>query len=79
TISMANSGPNSGGSQFFINLVDNTFLDFDNPMSQGKHPVFGKVISGMEVVDKIGNIATVPGDRPTTPVQINKIEIIESK
>ncbi|MBM3228773.1 peptidylprolyl isomerase, partial [Candidatus Pacearchaeota archaeon] len=44
TIAMANAGPNTGGSQFFINLVDNNYLD-------GKHPVFGKVISGMDVVD----------------------------
>ncbi len=75
TISMANSGPNSGGSQFFINLVDNTYLDFDNPMSQGKHPVFGKVVSGMEVVDKIGQVQTGAGDRPVEKVVINKITI----
>ncbi len=68
TISMANSGPNSGGSQFFINLVDNTYLD-------GKHAVFGKVINGMEVVDKIGNIATVPGDRPAEAVMVTKVTI----
>ena len=75
TISMANSGPNSGGSQFFINLVDNTFLDFDNPISQGKHPVFGKVVSGMDVVDKIGLLPTVPGDRPVEAVIVNKVTI----
>ena len=54
TLSMANSGPNSGGSQFFINLVDNKFLDFDIEPSQSKHPVFGKVISGFDVIEKIG-------------------------
>jgi len=75
TISMANSGPNSGGSQFFINLVDNTFLDFDNPVSQGKHPVFGKVVSGMEIIDKIGTLPTVPGDRPVEAVIVNKVTI----
>ncbi len=51
TISMANTGaPNSGGSQFFINTVDNTYLDFDKPPFESKHPVFGRVIEGMDVV-----------------------------
>ena len=50
TISMANSGPNTGGSQFFINTVDNIYLDFDKEPLQSKHPVFGKVVDGMDVV-----------------------------
>ena len=63
TISMANAGPNTGGSQFFINTVDNTFLD-------GKHPVFGKVVSGMDVVDTISKVETDANDRPLKEVKI---------
>ena len=75
TISMANAGPNSGGSHFFINLVDNTGLDFDKQPLSSKHPVFGRVIKGMEVVDAIGGVAVGAGDRPVTPVIITKATI----
>jgi len=68
TISMANAGPNTGGSQFFINLVNNTFLD-------GKHPVFGRVVEGMDVVDRIGKTKIAHGDRPVKDVVIVKAEI----
>src|SRR5271157_6095361 len=59
TISMANAGPNTGGSQFFINLVNNNFLD-------DRHPVFGRVISGMEIVDSIAKVPKDMSDRPKT-------------
>ncbi len=75
TISMANAGPNSGGSQFFINLVDNTGLDFDKQPLSSKHPVFGRVIKGMEVVDAIGEVSVGAGDRPLSPVVITKATI----
>jgi peptidylprolyl isomerase len=68
TISMANAGPNTGGSQFFINTVDNNFLD-------KKHPVFGKVTKGMEVVDAISNVSRDRSDRPREEVKIIKLTI----
>lgn len=75
TISMANAGPQSGGSQFFINLVDNLGLDFDNNLQpNSKHPVFGHVTSGMEVVDAIGSVS-VNGTLPVEPVVIESITI----
>jgi peptidylprolyl isomerase len=75
TISMANSGPESGGSQFFINLVDNVNLDFDKEPLSSKHPVFGRVVKGMEVVDAIAQVETNPRDVPVEPVIVEKIEI----
>jgi peptidylprolyl isomerase len=67
TIAMANAGPNTGSSQFFINVVNNNYLD-------SKHPQFGKVVSGMDVVDKISMVATDSRDKP-----LKIISIIEAK
>ncbi len=75
TIAMANSGPNSGSSQFFINLVDNTGLDFDKPPMQSSHPVFGQIVKGMEVVDAIGKAETNQNDLPVEEIVIVKVEI----
>ncbi len=71
---MANTGqPDSGGSQFFINTVHNHYLDWFTP-GASRHPVFGKVTSGMEVVKKIETTKT-ENDRPVTPVQMKKITV----
>ncbi len=75
TISMANSGPNSGGSQFFINLVDNTNLDYDKQPLTSKHPVFGRVVKGMDIVDAIGQVEVNMNDLPLEDVVITKATI----
>ena len=69
TISMANAGPNTGGSQFFINVADNHRLD-------PKHPVFGRVVGGMEIVDAISRTPTDNEDRPRTTVTIRKTSLL---
>mmetsp|Transcript_136170 Transcript_136170/g.236715 ORF Transcript_136170/g.236715 Transcript_136170/m.236715 type:complete len:201 (-) Transcript_136170:93-695(-) len=74
SLSMANTGQkNSGGSQFFMNVADNDFLDWFSGGSS-KHPVFGQIISGMEVVVAISKVPT-RNDTPITPVRMNSITI----
>jgi peptidylprolyl isomerase len=69
TIAMANAGPNTGSSQFFINVVDNNYLDT-------KHPQFGKVVSGMDVVDAITKVRASMEDRPFKNVTIINASIL---
>ena len=68
-LSMANAGPNSGGSQFFILLVPTPWLD-------GKHAIFGALTEGIDVLDKIGSTPTAAGDKPKTEVKIIKARVI---
>ncbi len=70
TLSMANSGPNTNGSQFFINIADNNFLNT-------KHTVFANVVSGRDIIDIIALVKTKGGDIPVSEVLIEEIKIIE--
>ncbi len=75
TCSMANTGrPNSGGCQFFINTNHNDNLDWFSP-GPSKHPVFGKVLSGMDVVSQIETTSTTTNDRPIQPIEMKTITI----
>jgi cyclophilin family peptidyl-prolyl cis-trans isomerase len=77
TLSMANTGrPNSGGSQFFINTVHNSYLDYFTG-GASKHPVFGKITSGMDVIKAIEGTETNHRDSPTTPVQVTSVTVQE--
>ena len=77
TLSMANTGaPNSGSCQFFINTVHNAYLDWFSP-GPSKHPVFGRVTAGMDVVHKIERAPTTSGDRPKTPIKMVRVTVQE--
>lgn len=69
-LSMANAGPNTGESQFFITLGPQPHLD-------GKHAVFGEVIDGMSIVEKIGKVKTGQADKPVEDVKMTKVTIVE--
>jgi cyclophilin family peptidyl-prolyl cis-trans isomerase len=75
TLSMANTGrPNSGGSQFFINTAHNSFLDWFDGSTPSKHPVFGKVIEGMDVVKTIEGFGSRSG-ATSKPLKMNKVTV----
>jgi len=78
TLSMANAGPESGGSQFFINVAQNSRLDWFSP-GPSKHPVFGRVVEGYDTVVAITQApsGSVAKDRPNEPIKMVKITVTE--
>lgn len=78
TISMANSGPNTGGSQFFFNLKNNPHLDYDQSPLTSKHAVFGIVTSNYTVVENIGMVQTDGNDKPLSDVVMDSVRITKA-
>jgi peptidylprolyl isomerase len=76
TLSMANTGrPNSGGSQFFMNIAHNSFLDWWDTSTRSQHPVFGRLIEGMDVLKKLEGFGSREG-KTSKPLRMNKITIV---
>ena len=76
TLSMANAGPNSGGSQFFINIAHNAFLDWWDKSTPSQHPVFGRVTEGMDVVKKLEGFGSRSG-KTSKALRMNTVTIVE--
>ena len=75
TLAMANSGPNTNTSQLFINLADNTNLDFDKSPLTSAHSVFGQVVEGQSVIDEIGAVEVGANNLPLSQVRMQSITI----
>ncbi len=78
TLSMANSGPNTGSCEFFINLKNNFFLDYDKAPLTSAHPIFGIVRNGWVIVDSIGKVAVDGNDQPLSPVVMDSLRVTGS-
>jgi cyclophilin family peptidyl-prolyl cis-trans isomerase len=77
TLSMANTGqPDSGGSQFFINTVHNSFLDFFDRSTPSQHPVFGKIVAGQDVIKAINSAQCDADDRPRKPIMVKTVVML---